>query len=326
MVGDQFMRHSSSARQPRVGVIDLGSNTVLLLVLERGGRVVLERSKITRLAHGVFTTNRLDSKRTAETRAVVAQLSRLAREAGADRVVAVGTEAVRRARDGAAFLAGLVAQGLDDVRVLSGEEEAAFAIAATRSGMGAAAAASGRLAVVDVGGGSTEIAWTPAPDQVRGISLPLGNVRLTEAWLREDPPSSAELGAVAAAISAELSPLEAVRVELGPSPFAVAVAGTATTLAALQLELEPYDADRVEGLELGLDDLDRWIERLVALSTAARAELPGMEPGRADVLPTGALILRAVASQLGLSGFSVSGRGVRHGVAMRLLEEPSGVW
>ncbi len=100
----------------------------------------------------------------------------------------------------------------------------------------------------------------------------------------------------------------------------VAVAGTATTLAALELRLERYEPDAVEGLRLDRAALSGWIDRLSQMSVAARRRLPGMEPGRADVIVAGLLILDGVLERMGAQGFSVSGRGLRHAAALRLLE------
>jgi exopolyphosphatase/guanosine-5'-triphosphate,3'-diphosphate pyrophosphatase len=213
--------------------------------------------------------------------------------------------------------------GLEGARVLSGEEEATFAIEASRR-----VGRPGRpLVVIDVGGGSTEIAWSTERGGVGGVSLPVGSVRLTEALVSSDPPDPDEIEAVR----------EAVRDALGGVPLAgamaggaerevTAVAGTATTLAALDQRLEPYDPDRVEGYRLERDRLEAWLERLSALTVVQRRVLPGMEAGRADVLPAGLVVLSETLSALAAPRFGVSGRGVRYGVALRLLEQPGAVW
>jgi exopolyphosphatase/guanosine-5'-triphosphate,3'-diphosphate pyrophosphatase len=313
------MKRFDTSDQARVGVIDLGSNTVLLLVLERGDRVVLERSRITRLGRGVFASGRLDPARAELTRGVVREFAEAARNAGAAVVVAVGTEALRRAQDGPPFLAALRAEAaLDAVRLLSGEDEARFAIEASRR----SAADPARLVVVDVGGGSTELAWTDAEGRVRGTSLPLGTVRLTEAWVRCDPPLPAELDALRRAVSAEIGQLA---LELREREV-VAVAGTATTLAALELELEPYDPERVEGFRMSAAQLAGWIERLAPMTVARRRALPGMESGREDVILAGLIVLQESLLALRSDALRVSGRGVRHGVALSLLEEETALW
>jgi exopolyphosphatase/guanosine-5'-triphosphate,3'-diphosphate pyrophosphatase len=303
----------------RVGVIDLGSNTVLLLVLERGGRVVREESRITRLGKGVFPRGPLDPGSARKTRDTVCEFSRLARESGAELVVAVGTEALRRAEDAEPCVEELcAAAALDGAGVLTGDQEAEFAIAASRRTWPDTA---DLLVVVDVGGGSTEVA-VATPAGVRSVSLPIGSIRLTEAFLPHHPIPEGSLERVRFEIAEavrDLAPLE-------PGARVVAVAGTATTLAALDLGLETYDADRVEGMPMSLPKLARWTRRLAAMSVAERRALAGMEAGRADVIVAGLLVLDGVLAAIGAEEFSVSGRGVRHGVALAVLDRGPPVW
>lgn len=173
------MANSATGTAPdRVAVLDLGSNTVLLLVLACDGRVLCDEAEITRLGQGVFASGVLAADARTRTLRTACAFAERARSAGAERIVAVGTEALRRARDGRAWLDELAAAArLDDARILSGEQEAAFAIEASRGAAGPVS-----LLVIDVGGGSTELAWSGTGGAVHGVSLPLGSVRLTEAW------------------------------------------------------------------------------------------------------------------------------------------------
>lgn len=302
----------------RVAVVDIGTNTVLLLVLDRKRGVLVDESVITRLGESVFERGALAPQAVARTRSAVVALARSARDAGAERVVAVGTEALRRARDGADFLADLErVAGLDAAWLLSGDREAELTIAASRRARG-----DGAIAVIDVGGGSTEVAWSVAGGG-RGLSLPLGSVRLTEACLQAgaETVSPAELDALRRRSREGAGPLaRALPSRAWARDEVVAVAGTATTLAALDQRLEPYDASLVEGYALTREALTRWIERLAALPLARRRELPGLEPGRADVIVAGAVVLDEVLDVLGAPAFRVSGRGVRHGAALALLD------
>jgi exopolyphosphatase/guanosine-5'-triphosphate,3'-diphosphate pyrophosphatase len=211
---------------------------------------------------------------------------------------------------------------VDGARLLSGEEEAALAIAATQVRIGSESEA---LAVIDVGGGSTEIAWRlRSGGPVRGLSLPLGSVRLTEALLPRHPIPAQDLALLRSEVARASQPLAlALPRGLPPEAALVAVAGTATTLAALELALEPYDAERVEGFELQARTLAAWTLRLARLGVAERKELAGLEPGRADVIVAGLVVLEHVLSCLCAARFTVSGRGVRHGVALRML---AGEW
>jgi len=304
------MGNGGRTRPGGIGVLDVGSNTVLLLVVAADGSVLRDEARITRLGQGVFATGELAGEAVARTRAAIAEFADIARAESVARLVAVGTEALRQARGGGEFLAGLVREGLvDGARLLSGEEEAELTVEATRRQLGGSR---GALAVIDVGGGSTEVAWREsAGARVRGVSLPLGSVRLTEAHLPHHPIPSADLAALRETVRSAAAPLvESLPAGLPPG---------AAVVAALELGLAVYRPERVEGLALSRAVLARWIERLAQLGVAERKRLPGLEPGRADVIVAGLVCLELVLACLGADGFTVSERGVRHGVALRLL-------
>lgn len=306
---------ASHSRPDRVGVLDLGSNTVLCVVLGGGGAVHCDEARITRLGEGVFEHGELDPGARERTRAAALELAQFARAKGAGRLVAVGTEALRRARDGQAYLAELAREaGIDRARILTPSEEARFAIESSRRALGSP------LVVIDVGGGSTELAWLEG-DLLRERSLPLGSVRLSEQFVRSHPTPPSELGPLSEHVASTCAALAGeAGLRLAAARSVVAVAGTATTLAALDLELEPYRPERVEGVRFDRPGLAGWIDRLAGLDLAERRALRGLEPGRADVIVTGLLILDGLLATLGASEFRVSGRGVRHGVALALLE------
>ncbi len=317
------MVNSADRTEPPVAVIDLGSNTVLLLVLDRSGRVLCDESRTTRLGQGVFAAGRLAADAIERTLGVAQGFVAQARSLGALSIVAVGTAAVRRASNAAELVDRLCDLGVS-VRILPGEAEAALALEASRRAAGPDAR---EVVVIDVGGGSTEVAWTDAGGHARGISLPLGSVRLTEERVSTHPIPAAELAGLRERVSAEARALRGERTRGLPAHGqVVAVAGTATTLAALLLRLDPYDAERVEGTRVSRADLALWIDRLAALDVPSRRALPGMEPGRADVIVSGLIALDGVLAELGATQFRVSGRGVRHGVALRLLDGSGELW
>ena len=305
------MASNAAADARRVAVIDIGSNTVLLLVRDQQGPV-LEEARITRLGQGAFETGQLDVEAIRRTREAVRVFASRARAAGARAVVGVGTEALRTAHAGREFLTALCEEGvLDRALLLTGQEEAELSVETNRRRSEAQL-----MAVIDVGGGSTELAWTTADGGVEGLSGPLGSVRYTEAFLSEHPIAAEDLRALRQRVQeqAEVYPTLAEGTEV------TAVAGTATTLAALELALDPYDPARVEGYQLGAASLERWIARLAALSVPERRRLPGLESGRADVIVAGLVILAGVLVRVGAAEFRVSGLGLRHGVALRLLD------
>ncbi|MCX5732186.1 MAG: Ppx/GppA family phosphatase [Deltaproteobacteria bacterium] len=277
----------------RVAAIDVGTNTVLLSVVERRGhsfQPVVERAEITRLGRGVDRTGRLDPAAIAETVAVIARYAAEARSLGATRIAAVATSAARDAGNGAEFFeAARAAAGLVPEVIAGGEEARLVHLSAWRD----FGAPGRRLAVLDVGGGSSEVTWGggPVPDGRR--SFQMGAVRLTERIAPGDPPSGDDLRRMQAASREAL--LE-------------------VTETAVALALPEYDAARVHGSALSLDGLRALLGRLAALTTEERARLPGMEPKRADVIVAGAVLVVAALELGGFDALTVSDRGVRWGL------------
>ena len=297
----------------RVAAIDVGTNTVLLLVAEvrAGGLVpVAERAVITRLGRGVDATGRLDAAAMAETVRVLAGFADEARRLGAAAIDCVATSAARDAANGEAFLAAVRdAAGLSP-RLISGDEEARLVWSSAWRDFGAGA---GPLAVLDVGGGSTEFTFGGSPSPEGRRSLQVGAVRLTERHVGGDPIDPATLATLRRAAREALQPLTGMR--RGQGGRLVGVAGTVTTLAAVEQALPAYDAERVHGSRLGRDQVERLAERLAALPLAVRAGLPGMEPKRADVIVAGAVVVAEAMALTGFDELTVSDRGVRWGLA-----------
>jgi exopolyphosphatase/guanosine-5'-triphosphate,3'-diphosphate pyrophosphatase len=299
----------------RFAAIDVGTNTVLLLVAERrDGRLdpVLERAEITRLGRGVDATGRLDPRAVEDTVAVLEAYARDARGLGAERIVCVATSAARDAANGAEFFDSARARAGVVPEVISGDEEARLVYRSAWRDFGGAASP---LAVLDVGGGSTEFTYGAAPDPRGRTSLQLGAVRLTERHVRGDPPSPAERARLREAAREALRPLAGLDGfrELAGARL-VGIAGTVTTLSAVQQRLGVYDAERVHGSTLTLAEADALVERLAGLTVRERAALPGMEPKRADVILAGAVIVAEAMRATGFDRLTVSDRGVRWGL------------
>jgi exopolyphosphatase/guanosine-5'-triphosphate,3'-diphosphate pyrophosphatase len=274
--------------------------------------VLDERAEITRLGRGIGRQGELDAAAIERTLAALREFAALAQRHGA-RIAVVGTEALRRAANAAAFL-GPAAEILGtEVEVIDGEREAALTFRAVVTSF--ADASVGTLAVVDIGGGSTEIVLASGGEVRFRTSLPLGSVRLTEAFVHHDPPASAERTSIAEAVDAAIS---AVPFEGKPATL-VGVAGTVTSLAAMSLELASYDPARVHGHRLSRAELSREIARLGAATQAQREQMIGLDPRRADVIYAGALILDRVAAAAGVAEIRVSDRGIRWGLLYELL-------
>ena len=299
----------------RLAAVDVGTNSVLLLVAERGRdgvvRAVREEADITRLGRGVDRTGVLSAEGMEATLEVLARFAGLARADGARALVVTATSAARDARNGADFLTRARERAGASVEILSGDEEARLSYLAVAQDFAAEAGEAGLLAI-DVGGGSTEFVHGRGRQLLFRRSLDIGSVRLTERCVRGDPPSTAEQEDIRAVVRTALATLPAFPREVR----VVGVAGTVTSLFAIAHAIEPYDAARVHGGWLPVEDVARVRVRLFALPVAERRVLPGMQPKRADVLPAGALLFETALTHLGVSGARVSDRGLRWGVLL----------
>jgi exopolyphosphatase/guanosine-5'-triphosphate,3'-diphosphate pyrophosphatase len=290
----------------RVAALDLGTNTTRLLVADVANGALDEvhrETRITRLGEGVDTRRRLLPVPIARVRNVLSDYRRIADSLGADRALLVATSAVRDAENGEAFLGEIEWSYGFATRLVSGDEEAEL----TRRGV---QPQPGTL-VVDIGGGSTELML----DDFH-ISLDVGSVRFTERFIHADPPTGLELDACATAVRSALDP-----VHLTPNA-AIGVAGTVTTLAALDLGLAEYDRERVDGHRLTLAGARVQLRRLAALPLAERRALPALEPERAPVIVAGAIILVETLAHLGLDEVEVSERDILEGIAFAAAELP----
>jgi exopolyphosphatase/guanosine-5'-triphosphate,3'-diphosphate pyrophosphatase len=291
----------------RVGVVDLGTNSTRLLVADvDDGHVeeVERRLTITRLGEGVDERRKLLPLPIARVRNALSDYRRELERLGAERTLAVGTSAIRDAENGEAFLGEIEWSYGFATRLLSGDEEGEL----TRRGVSNGRALDAGTLVLDVGGGSTEL----IADGFR-TSLDLGCVRLTERFLHADPPAADELEAAAAEVRQALP-------ELAPER-AIGVAGTVTTLAAL--ELGGYERKRVHGYHISREAVARELERLASLPLGVRRALPGLEPERAPVIVAGVLIVREVLDRYGLSELEASERDLLHGAALEAATLPA---
>jgi exopolyphosphatase / guanosine-5'-triphosphate,3'-diphosphate pyrophosphatase len=293
----------------RVGVVDLGSNSTRMLVADVDeGHVeeVERRLTITRLGEGVDERRKLLPLPIARVRNALSEYRRELERLGAERTLAVGTSAIRDAENGEAFLGEIEWSYGFVTRLLSGDEEGEL----TRRGVSNGRPLNPGTLVLDVGGGSTEL----IAEGFR-TSLDLGCVRLTERFLHADPPTREELDAAAAEVRGALPGLEPER--------AIGVAGTVTTLAAL--ELGGYEPERVHGYRISREAVARQLERLAAVPLAVRRALPGLEPERAPVIVAGALIVREVLDRYGLDELEASERDLLHGAALEAAKLPPAV-
>jgi exopolyphosphatase/guanosine-5'-triphosphate,3'-diphosphate pyrophosphatase len=303
----------------KVAVVDIGTNSTRLLIAEPDGGALRElerRSEVTRLGEGVDRSGELGAEPQERVFAVLAEYAQQIAGHGVERTTAVMTSAVRDASNGAEFAERVRRDHGLEGRTLSGGEEAELTYrgaTATRTGD------HGRLLVVDIGGGSTELVVGERGGVAFHVSTQNGVVRHTERHLHGDPPARGEMAALSEAVRADLArevPRD-VRTGVGAS---IAVAGTPTSCAAIDLAIEPYDPSRVEGHELSVERLAEIRDRLAALPLARRREVPGMHPDRAPTIVAGVLILLEALGAFGLEHVRVSERDILWGAALELLQ------
>lgn len=298
---------------PRYATIDVGTNSVLLLVADRqpDGRfhAVRERAEITRLGRGVDKTRRLSPEGMDATLQVLSDFAAEARGLGAEAIAVSATSAARDAENGPEFLAAARERAGVTVEIITGALEAQLSFTSAHADFGRAA--KGPLVVVDIGGGSTEFIYGDAQGQVSfRHSYDVGSVRMTERYVHSDPPGAEDRARVEAHLRETFSTLP----PCPPGAQLVGIAGTVTTLYTVRHAIDPYDPERVQGGELTLAELDELADMLCRRPVDERQALPGLQPKRADVIPAGALILRECLRALKLERCLVSDRGLRWGL------------
>ena len=297
----------------RVAALDLGTNTFLCLIaeVERGEitRVLRDEARTVRLGEGVDSKRALQPQALARADACLAEYEAMIAQSGVEKTLACATSAARDASNGGELLAIGQRRGIP-IRIIGGDREAELTFWGTVGAHPAEA-----VAIIDVGGGSTELIYGGPGGLTSQVSVDVGSVRLTERALPEHPIAPARLQA-ARAWAKERFDSPAVRPFLRPSSRAIAVAGTATTLAATDLG-RAFDATAVDGHEISLERLKEWTSRLAAMPIERRQELGGMDAKRADVIVGGAICLALACETMGARSIVVSTKGLRYGVAMK---------
>jgi exopolyphosphatase/guanosine-5'-triphosphate,3'-diphosphate pyrophosphatase len=295
-----------------VAAVDIGTNSVRLLITDANGAELDRRMQITRLGQGVDKTGALHPDAIARTAAVLREYGDAIRAHAAGRVRAAATSAARDASNSREFFDA--AEQALSVRpeLLSGEEEAALSFRGATAGVDAALAP---FLVVDIGGGSTEfVLGTSAPEAL--ISVPLGCVRMTERHLHADPPSREQLERCMADVRGVLAevrravPVERARTMIG-------LAGTITTLGSLALGLTRYDPSRTHRSRLTRAQVEAQFDRLAAADVHARRAML-TEPKRAEVIVGGTAVLLTILRELGLDSLVVSESDILDGLAASL--------
>jgi exopolyphosphatase/guanosine-5'-triphosphate,3'-diphosphate pyrophosphatase len=316
--------HTSSIPAVRVAVVDIGTNSTRLLIADvepATGAVepVLRRSEVTRLGDGVDSGGSLSEEAMARVFRTLAEYRAAIDSHDCEANMAVLTSAVRDAANGAVFAARVREEYGLDARVLSGEEEAQLTFLGAMSGRphddGPDSAAP--TVVIDIGGGSTEFVIGRGRTAGFHVSLPAGVVRMSERHIHSDPPSSEELqelaGDVRTIFLEGLPADERAGVEAG-----IAVAGTATSAAAMAQELDHYDPDRVHGYRLMLATVELLLARLADMTEAQRRQVVGLHPDRAPTIVAGTILLEEAMRAFELEEVEVSEHDILYGGALRL--------
>ncbi len=294
---------------PRIAIVDVGSNTAKLIALEyRAGhswRQLDELRSVVRLSSGLDDGGVLRPRPYARGLAALRTFASYAAAVGVDHLVATATSAVRDARNGPEFVAAVRRMGID-LRVLDGIEEARIGALAVVNGLDVRDAVS-----LDLGGGSFQLAEIADRRWRRGGSWPLGAVRAQERFLRGDPPKAKSVRALRAAARAAV---EAFAAGAAPPATFVGLGGTVRNLANVHQKRVGYPLDLLHGYRLPADDLRAMADELVALDAARRAEVPGLNRDRLDIIAAGAAVVAEVVATLGVDALRVSGQGLREGL------------
>ena len=298
-----------------VAAIDCGTNTVKLLIGALP-EVAVRETRIVRLGQGVDATGRLADDALERTFAALDEYAALLREHDVDRIRFCATSATRDAENAEVFTDGVRARLGVTPEVLSGAEEAELAFAGAVRHLRDEPALP--VLVLDIGGGSTELirgASSSAPPSA-AHSMDIGSVRLHERHLRSDPPTMAEVTACVGDIERHL---DACPVSPARAGTVVGVAGTVTSVAAGVLGLPAYDRDAIDQAVLPLEQVHAMVDRLVGMTVAERLALPWLDPGRADVIDAGALILSRVLRRTTVESLVVSEADILDGIAWSLV-------
>ena len=314
-VPDTSRQEAGVGEAPRIAVIDLGTNSTRLLVAEVADGQVSElerRTTVTRLGQDLEASGRLADEAVARVSEALAAYREIIDRLDAKRIVAVATSAMRDAENGPAFRDEIQERFGIDARTISGDEEARLTFLGATSGRAPGA----QTLVIDIGGGSTEYVTGLADSEPDfHVSTRMGSVRFSERHLRADPPEHDEMTALAedarGVVDGDVPREIRERVEHG-----IAVAGTATTLAAIDQELDPYDPEKVDGYHVNLGACERIVAQLAALPLADRRRVTGLHPDRAPTIVAGAVIMLESMRAFDLDEIEVSESDILHGAAL----------
>ncbi len=302
----------------KTAVIDIGTNSIKLYVAgmcpDGTVKTIDDRSSVTRLGERLGETGNIPQDVLERNALAVAEFVDEAKSYDADNITCIGTEALREAANSGDFAARVKELCGEDIRIISGKEEAAYSYLAVMSlpGMGDM---SKETVIFDTGGGSTEFIFAKAGGILDRFSVNVGAVKVTERFFADDPVAE---GSVTAALKFIDGEFDQAGVTGSPDKV-VGIGGGVTNMASVKLSLAEYDRKKVRGVFLTEKDIDDQIEMYVSKTIEERKKITGLAPARADVILAGACIIKNITERFGADGITVSDRGARHGLALELL-------
>ena len=302
----------------KVAIIDIGSKSIKFFVGERQEdgtiRTILDTNDIAALGEGLSKTGRISDEALERNAQSVAAFAAKARELGAEKIVSVGTMALRSAENSADFVARVKELCDVEVQIIPGEEEARLSYLAVLSGL---PLQDGDLVIFDTGGGSTEFIFGRGKELKNRFSVNLGSNRITEDFFADDPVKEGSVEKAVAQIDREFAEAGVT----GKPAQLVGMGGTVTSMGAVKHKMVKYDPDVIQGSTLTREDVEEQIQAYASRTIEQRRELPGLQPKRADVILSGACILKDILERLDAPQLTISDRGLRHGLAFDLLSK-----
>lgn len=305
---------------PRLAAIDVGSNSMRLVVAEvqptGGYRIVTERRDMTRLAGSLASSGRLDEQAIAKSLSALRRFKSIAEDCGVCLLQAIATCAVREAANGAEFVARAAAEAGVELQVIDAQQEAELAFASVRRRVDLAERTT---LLADIGGGSTELV-VAASDAIQQVfATQLGAVRLAEKFSRGGELSELAYREMVAWIDDELG--AQINATLPPLELLIGSGGTFTSAATIAIAASAQPDQAVAGFRMSLADLQRLLDRLRAMTREQRRGVPGLSPDRADIVVPGMAIIERIMQRLHVDTLQVHPLGVRDGLLLAMIDE-----
>ena len=302
----------------RVAIIDIGTNSIKFFVGERQEdgtiKTIVDKNDIAQLGEGLRETGVICPEALERNPQSVAAFAKEAIENGAEKIVSVGTMALRTAKNSADFVARVKELCGVEVQVIPGEEEARLSYLAVLSGL--PLEEGGELVIFDTGGGSTEFIFGQGTTLKNRFSVNLGALIITEKFFSDDPVAEGSVDAAIAYIDEEFAKAGVV----GKPLQVVGMGGTVTSMGAVKHKMVKYNPDIIQGSTLTKEDVQEQVDSYAARTVEQRRELPGLQPKRAGTILAGACILKDILARLDAPQLTISDRGLRHGLAFDLLK------